>query len=403
MATISKKLLKAISFNPTKRSYQITIKNLCERIESNQIVLPLYQSGIRWTLQKNIDLLNFQLLGKAPVSPISINEITDTSIAVEQVTFIERKLIEGNVQGKHSITDGQQRLTCNFKAYTDDDSFRSVVLDIGKGYFYEVSGEIQNHHIPVGKLLNKDISEFFKYTNSNSFLKKQEVKDVLMSVRSKLFDYNFTVNIAEDLTEDEQVHWFEVLNNAGSRVSGVQLKFAKLLARGTDIYSDYTDVFVSKMNENGYGSLFVQKNTEVSIPIATLNPAYEVVTQRGNHVRNFTPMASDTKENQLCALEIHKLKQCFDLTLNGLEKAFKFIDDNELTPAKRIDYITYITGLYVYNQNNELNEKQKIALINWYGNTDFTNKSNDERRDMFKEILEFKYMTDKDITQSELI
>ncbi|NHH93111.1 hypothetical protein GOICGAJE_01640 [Bacillus sp. MB95] len=403
MATISKKLLKAISFNPTKRSYQITIKNLCERIESKQIVLPLYQSGIRWTLQKNIDLLNFQLLGKAPVSPISINEIIDTSIAVEQVNFIDRKVIEGNVQGKHSITDGQQRLTCNFKAYTDDASFRSVVLDIGRGYFYEVSGELQNHHIPVGKLLNKDVSEFFKYTNSNSFLKKQEVKDVLMSVRSKLFDYNYTVNIAEDLTEDEQVHWFEVLNNAGSRVSGVQLKFAKLLAKGTDIYSDYTDVFVSKMHENGYGSLFVQKNTEVSIPIATLNPAYEVVTQRENHVRNFTPIASDTKENQLCALEIDKLKQCFDLTLNGLEKTFKFIDDNELASPARIDYITYITGLYVYNQNNELNEKQITALITWYKDADFTNKTNDERRDMFKEILEFRYMTDKNTPQLELI
>ncbi|HDX9502007.1 TPA: hypothetical protein ROX82_000539 [Bacillus thuringiensis] len=403
MATISKNLLKAISFNPTKRSYQITIKNLCERIESKQIVLPLYQSGIRWTLQKNIDLLNFQLLGKAPVSPISINEIIDTSIAVEQVTFIERKLIEENVQGKHSITDGQQRLTCNFKAYTDDDSFRSVVLDIGRGYFYEVSGEIQNHHIPVGKLLNKDVSEFFKYTNSNSFLKKQEVKDVLMSVRSKLFDYNYTVNIAEDLSESEQVHWFEVLNNAGSRVSSIQLKFAKLLAKGTDIYSDYTDVFVTKMRENGYGSLFVQKNTEVSIPIATLNPAYEVITQRENHVRNFTPMASDTKENQLCALEINKLKQCFALTLNGLEMAFKFIDDNELSPPTRIDYITYITGLYAYNQNKELNKKQNTALINWYKNAEFTNKSNDERRDMFKEVLGFRYMTDQDITQLELI
>lgn len=272
------------------------------------MVLPLYQSGIRWILQKNIDLLNYQLLGKAPVSPISINEITDTSIAVEQVTFIDRKLIEGNVQGKYSVTDGQQRLTCNYKAYTDDNSFKNIVLDIGRGRFFQVGGEIQNNQIPVGKLLNKDINEFFAYTNSNSFLKKQEVKDVLMSVRSKLFDYNYTINIAEDLTENEQVDWFEKLNNAGSRVSGVQIKFAKLLVRGMDIYSDYTDIFVSKMDENGYRSLFVQKNTEVSIPIATLNAAYEVITQRGDHVRNFTPMASDTKENQLCALEVSDLK-----------------------------------------------------------------------------------------------
>lgn len=392
MATISTSLTKAISFNPSKRSFQFTVRNLCDRIESKQMVLPLYQSGIRWILQKNIDLLNYQLLGKAPVSPISINEITDTSIAVEQVTFIDRKLIEGNVQGKYSVTDGQQRLTCNYKAYTDDNSFRNIVLDIGRGRFFQVSGEIQNNQIPVGKLLNKDINEFFTYTNSNSFLKKQEVKDVLMSVRSKLFDYNYTINIAEDLTESEQVDWFEKLNNAGSRVSGVQIKFAKLLVKGMDIYSDYTDIFVSKMVANGYGSLFVQKNTEVSIPIATLNAAYEVITQRGDHVRNFTPMASDTKENQLCALEVSDLKRCFDLTFDALEKTFAFIDDNNLTPPTRIDYITYITGFFVYNHNKELNEKQKMALLDWYEETDFTNKSNDERRDIFKEIIEIRYL-----------
>ncbi|EIF14154.1 MULTISPECIES: DUF262 domain-containing protein [Bacillus] len=392
MATVSPSLTKAISFNPSKRSFQFTVRNLCDRIESKQMVLPLYQSGIRWILQKNIDLLNYQLLGKAPVSPISINEITDTSIAVEQVTFIDRKLIEGNVQGKYSVTDGQQRLTCNYKAYTDDNSFKNIVLDIGRGRFFQVGGEIQNNQIPVGKLLNKDINEFFAYTNSNSFLKKQEVKDVLMSVRSKLFDYNYTINIAEDLTENEQVDWFEKLNNAGSRVSGVQIKFAKLLVRGMDIYSDYTDIFVSKMDENGYRSLFVQKNTEVSIPIATLNAAYEVITQRGDHVRNFTPMASDTKENQLCALEVSDLKRCFDLTLEALEKTFAFIDDNNLTPPTRIDYITYITGFFVYNHNKELNEKQKMALLDWYEETDFTNKSNDERRDIFKEIIEIRYL-----------
>ncbi len=389
MATINKELIKATSFNPTKRSYQASIKSLCERIEKKQLFLPLYQSGMRWTLGKNIDLLNFQLLGKAPVSPISINEINNTEIAVEQVSFINRDLIEGNIQGKQSVTDGQQRLTCNYKAFTDDDSFRSVVLDIGRGRFYEVNGEIQRYQIPVGKLLNKDVQVFFDYTNSNSFLKKQEVKDVLMSVRSKLFDYNYTVNIAEDLTESEQVHWFEVLNNAGSRVSQVQIKFAKLLVQGLDIYSDYTDVFVTIMKENGYGNLFSQKNTEVSIPVATLNPAYEVILEK-EHVRNFCPMASDTKENQLCSLGVEKLKRCFDITLDALHKAINFIDNNDLVPPTRIDFITYITGLYVFNKNEELTLSQTKALIEWYQEADFSNKSNDERRDMFKDIIKIK-------------
>lgn len=87
-----------------------------------------------------------------------------------------------------------------------------------------------------------------------------------------------------------------------------------------------------------------------------------------------------------------RLKRCFDLTLDSLEKTFAFIDDNNLTPPTRIDYITYITGFFVYNHNKELNEKQKMALLDWYEETDFTNKSNDERRDIFKEIIEIRYL-----------
>lgn len=34
--------------------------------------------------------------------------------------------------------------------------------------------------------------------------------------------------MAEDLSEDEQITWFEVLNNAGSRVSIIQMRFAKM-------------------------------------------------------------------------------------------------------------------------------------------------------------------------------
>lgn len=41
----------------------------------------------------------------------------------------------------------------------------------------------------------------------------------LLLARTKILSYAYTVNMAEDLSEDEQITWFEVLNNAGSRVS----------------------------------------------------------------------------------------------------------------------------------------------------------------------------------------
>ncbi|MDJ8951191.1 hypothetical protein PTL49_15090, partial [Clostridium perfringens] len=67
---INKNLEKIAGFNPTKRTYQISILNICEKIENQEITLPLYQRDVSWTLQKSVDLMNYQLLGKAPVAPI---------------------------------------------------------------------------------------------------------------------------------------------------------------------------------------------------------------------------------------------------------------------------------------------------------------------------------------------
>lgn len=386
---INKNLIQSASFNPTKKSYQIPIRKLCEQIENNEIVLPIYQTGIRWTIQKSIDLLNFQLLAKAPVSPISINEIRNEDIAVDQVSFITRSIISENLQGKLSIADGQQRLSCNYKAYTNHPEFRNIILDLAKGKFLLVNEEIKRHQIPAGKLLNKDINVLFKYVENNSYLKKPEVMNILLLIRNKLYDYNYTVNLAEDLTEAEQIEWFEVLNNAGSRISRVQMKFAKLIANGIDIYVDYTDVFKTKLEQTGMDDLFPQKDTEVSIPIAALNPAYEIVNER-SHISNYSPIPSDTKESQLCSLPTDKLKKCFDLTLDALDKTIDFIINNNLVLPTRIDYITYIIGLFVYVGNKDLSNIQKDELINWYEHTKFTNKSNPQRRRMFDNLLNLK-------------
>ena len=48
------------------------------------------------------------------------------------------------------------------------------------------------------------------------------------------------------------------------------------------------------------------------------------------HSNNFAPISSDTKENQLCNLEPDKLKECFEMTLEALERALKFIENLSL-------------------------------------------------------------------------
>ncbi|MDY4604031.1 DUF262 domain-containing protein [Clostridium tertium] len=383
---INEELLKAASFNPTKRTYQITISNLCEKIENEEITLPLYQRDVSWTIEKAVDLLNYQMLGPAPVSPISVNEINNTEDGsyVVQISFIDREIIKDIKRGQLSITDGQQRLTTNYKAYINHEDFRNIVLDLSKGCFTFVDKELKKNQIPVGMLLNKDTNKLFEYINKNSVLSKPEIINVLLQIRGKIRDYNYTVNLAEDLTEDEQINWFEVLNNAGSRVTRIQMRFSKLKVEGIDIYTQYTKKFKDIIE--GYGlDLFKVKDTEVSIPVAALNPAYELIMNK-IHTNNYTPIPSDARENQLCNLNSKKLLKCFEITLIALNNTMKLIDDNKLKYPTRLDYITYLTGAFVF-KNNSFSKEEEKKIIEWYGKVDFKNKSNSERRAIFSELL----------------
>ena len=87
------KLRLAADMNPTKKSTQMSIFDMCDKISKQAISLPLYQRDLSWTLTKCIALLNYQLLGKAPVSPISMNVINNTQEYVPQVSFIDREII----------------------------------------------------------------------------------------------------------------------------------------------------------------------------------------------------------------------------------------------------------------------------------------------------------------------
>lgn len=124
----------AINFNPTKRSQTMTIQDLNKRIEEGGLTVPLYQRGLSWNDDKAIALFNYQLFGKAPVAPISLNEI-GTHDEVPQLNFISREQIDGENQGKLSVVDGQQRLTTNYKAYSNDSSFEKIALDLSQSKF----------------------------------------------------------------------------------------------------------------------------------------------------------------------------------------------------------------------------------------------------------------------------
>lgn len=382
---ISKLLLRTASFNPTEKSHKMTVLDMCKKIETNEISLPLYQRDVSWTKNQAIKLLNYQLLGKAPVAPISMNVILDINNYVPQVSFIDREMIAGGKieKGQMSIVDGQQRLTTNYKAYSNSEDFRNIVLDVARGRFLLEDGAFSRSQIPAGILLNKEDSLFYQYVTEKKIMKEPEVMALLLQCRTKIRNYYYTINQAENLSEDEQIEWFEVLNNAGSRVSALQMKFSKMKIHGIDIYTMYTLKFKNRLFEYGY-DFFSPQKTSVSYPIAALNPAYEVLLNKV-HTDTYAPIPSDTKENQLCVLDPDILKQCFEKTLEALDKALDFIQNNNVDEPDRIDYINYLTGYFVYNPKPS--RQQLYDILNWYKNVDFNNKSNSRRRMIFSQML----------------
>lgn len=382
---VNKKLEKAVEFNPTKKSHQLSILDLCKKIEDQTLSLPLYQRDLSWTIQKCVSLLNYQLLGKAPVSPISINVILDTEECVPQVSFIEREVFDEVKRGQYSVVDGQQRLTTNYKAYIDHDDFRNIVLDLGKGEFTEVRGAIRENQIPVGVLLYKNDDKLRDYINNHKSL--SQTAFLLLQVKSKIKNYNYTINSAEDLSEDEQIEWFEVLNNAGSRVSIVQMRFAKMKSRGIDVYTQYTKVFRDKLANAGIDDFFTPQKTTTSYPIAALNPAYEKITGKP-HSNNYAPISSDIS-NQLCTMRTDEWKKCFSLTLEALDVVLDFLEDNSLEKPDRVDYINYLIGYFVFN-GYDISDITRNKLIKWYNTVDFTNKSNSDRRELFNNLIKIK-------------
>src|SRR5699024_856548 len=125
---------------------------------------------------------------------------------------------------------------------------------------------------------------------------------------------------AHDLSGDQQIEWFDVLNLAGSRVPEIQMKLTRLQIKGLDFYKEYADVFRNKVEMAALDDLFIQINTRTSIPIATLISAIEVISDT-THTFIERPTPADTKESFISAMEIDDLRRAFNVTLDGLPSA----------------------------------------------------------------------------------
>lgn len=251
---ISNKLEQGCSFDPTKQSQSSNISTLNQQIDDLTIVLPIYQRNLSWPESKMVSLFNYQLFGKAPVAPISFNKLSYDN-KVNQVDLINREIIDSNKLSNEtlSIIDGQQRLATNYKAYINHESVQNIVLDANQGRFKLVKDNSKyDYQIPVGILLNKNEEELTNYLDNSGFKSFKDISTIA-KVRTKLTQYSYTIHIANRMIEKEQIEWFEVLNNAGSKVTALQMAFAKLGSNDFDIYREYAEPFSKKNCGNRYG------------------------------------------------------------------------------------------------------------------------------------------------------
>ncbi|MCL0319191.1 DUF262 domain-containing protein [Apilactobacillus xinyiensis] len=383
-----KTLQDKVSFNPTDRTSQLSIGDLCDQIENSQLVLPLFQRELSWSKQKSADLLDYQIFGFAPVAPISLNKI-DNGKTSYQVTFIERNLINNFSKIKASVVDGQQRLTTNFRAYNGDENFDTIVLDINRCKI-RISDVRSKNLIPVNILFNKDIGVLAKFSKDNNL--NNDLYPILVYIRQKFLTYKYTINEADDLDEKKQIKWFEVLNNAGTEVSKMQMKIAKLKIKNFDIYTEYTRPYAEMLRKYNLNKLFNKFTTNVSYPVSALNPSYEIIISK-KHKSNFAPMASDSKEDKLINLDLKELRDISSNSLQDLQKALIFIKDNDLYEyITRMDYVMYLSGYFTFN-NEDIDEEKKKSLLKWVKTVSFDNKSNGSRRKIFNSLIENSFNT----------
>lgn len=393
---LKKSFLKKIENDPSRDSSIMTIEDICRKVDEGKIVMPIFQTGLRWTAEKIRDLLTFQLMGFAAVAPISMCHLdfgfepTDEIYKRygSQIGLLTREKLS-NIRGEvYSLTDGQQRATTNYKCYIGHSDLKKYMLDLnmGKVVIIKDSDLPREGQIPVGIIYNRDFKVFEGYVSEHPELQASQLNTYLSLIRTKFLGYRYTVNLAKNLSEKQQMEWFEILNNAGSKIPLKEMRLSRLKIKDVDYHSAYISKFVDLIETKGYDETFTTKATQVSYPLAALNPAYDYLFSKID-TKRIAPIASDVKEARICALNRGQLEQLFAMTLNALELTLDFIDDNELDVKNRIEYITFIMGYFIYGNNEKLTQERKEYLIDWFNEIKFTNMTNPGKREAYYRLI----------------
>jgi|GEM_PF-415063 len=392
---INRNLKNRVSFDPTKESVTMTIGKICDQISQDKIVLPVFQTGLRWTEKKVIDLLNFQMTGFAPVAPVSMckldfgfdnNPELSNSLG-KQIRLLDRTPLT-NIKGEvYSLTDGQQRTTTNYKCYIGHEDFNNIVLDLTKGKFIslEKPSLLNGNQIPATVIYNKDFSVYNAFLAKHPDMLEPKVANYINIIRNKFMGYSYTVNFADGLSEKEQLKWFEILNNAGSKIPITEMNLSRLKSKDVDYYKEFIEPFMNIIESNGYDNFFPTQATRTTYPLSALNPGYDFLFAT-ELSKNRAPIPSDGKDKKLATLDADQLHELFKITLNALQNTMDFIEDENIKLSGRMEHITFSLGFFVYHGNSMTTEKKEF-LKNWINTTDFINMTNSDKRDTYQKLI----------------
>ena len=198
--------------------------------------------------------------------------------------------------------------------------------------------------------------------------------------------YSYTVNFADSLSETEQLKWFEILNNAGSKIPLTEMNLSRLKTKDVDYYKEFIEPFMSIIESNGYGNFFPTQATRTTYPLSALNPGYDFLFSTETN-KNKAPIPSDAaKEKKLTTLEADQLHQLFNIRLQALQNVMNFIDAENIKLSGRMEHITFALGFFVYHGTSMSHEKKEF-LKKWINTTNFVNVSNSSKRKIYQNLI----------------
>lgn len=210
---INSKLREVLQYNSNQVITTYSIQSLCFMIDNNQLTMPDYKETVEWANNYKMDLFNYELFAKTPVTEILALSNNGNDNVPQLSIYSGREIPQSKLSDTISVLDGSQRLLTNYQAYINDQGVKNIALNLETPSFEIVTETTKTENLlPIGVLMNHDLSLL-----SSWLIDHQEIDDegqkIILGIRSKLMDCKLVVQVAEGLDRAEQLAYYKMLKN----------------------------------------------------------------------------------------------------------------------------------------------------------------------------------------------